>query len=247
MYDNIVNFFNEESNLFEVSKNEFLKLNKNLKVNERLSINVPLRDSNIYPNENEIIVKSVLNELTLNFNKLYLNKIFDINNSYDFIDTRNNSVSNISPFSDMAKEIYFFLKENINDKYNNLVTNSQLAVFIQDFPEFVVHSNGQVQNGSNIYKIGKFLGCDVWVDPYMKWAENKIGLFSNIGYNFNNIKSIINNNHNTTANILSVSYGVSVNVGNAKVLYIIDSNNMHNDFKKMHRDIKITEILDKKN
>lgn len=58
-----------------------------------------------------------------------------------------------------------------------IVTNGQLAAFLQDSSSFVVENSGSVElSAGGIYPVGQIAGITVFTDPYLKWNENTVVL-----------------------------------------------------------------------
>lgn len=132
-------------------------------------------------------------------------------------------------------------------EYKNIITTGMVASVLQDCSEFHVESTGggKISSGSSIYKVGRLLNLDVWVDPFLKYSDNRIVLFNDIGINIYNISSSIQSQA-TFAPRLVLQCDFAFDVGDSKVIFIIDneSSDSFRQYKSLQRDIKIDGILD---
>jgi hypothetical protein len=126
---------------------------------------------------------------------------------------------------------------------NNLVTNTRLGSNLQDSSDFIVSNS--LQSGVMISKVGSLdRKVDVYIDPIMKWEDNYIFLFDDIYVDISNFSAQIIND-TTLFPRLEVSYDLSFEIFNPKVLYVFEDEYMDNytAYKQINRDRKINKIL----
>ena len=133
--------------------------------------------------------------------------------------------------------------------YSNCITNSKTGALLQDNFVFVTDSliSKVINNRGGIYKIGKILDVNIYVDPFMKWNDDVIILFDNFETNSELVSTNIVSDC-TISPRLVVDYNYTFNILDSKLYYIIDNtNSKHYGFiKTRNRDIKIDQVLDDK-
>jgi len=62
---------------------------------------------------------------------------------------------------------------------STIICNGRLATILQNYPEytFTMENKDIYKSGGAIYPIGQIANIKVFVDPYMKWDDNKVYVF----------------------------------------------------------------------
>jgi hypothetical protein len=155
-----------------------------------------------------------------------------------FIDLRN------LKFTEKLNRTSLFLSQF---KYKNLVSCGRLSAELQDSLSFhfsKMKTNPWSGSSHDIYKVGKYLDFEAYVDPYLKWDEEMIYLFNDIRFNINNFQYEVRSEA-TFQPKLVISYDFYFEIGDNEIVYIIDD-----EFQKslpillsQMRDEKIDKLL----
>lgn len=125
-------------------------------------------------------------------------------------------------------------------KYHNMITNSRLAVELQDSPMF--HSNAINRTSNQIYNVGVFNQNNLYVDPYIAYADYRIVFFDNIDINVDDIKLYEKergpDNYNRS---LIIDFMIDFRVNNKHLVGVIDDINA--DALSNYRETKIDDIM----
>jgi hypothetical protein len=83
-------------------------------------------------------------------------------------------------YTQIQKQFITELKSYITSDVNILITNGNLATFLQDFSEYKLGED-EIKNEMKsddgkpkMYKLGKLDELQIMVNPYMRWDDNKI-------------------------------------------------------------------------
>jgi len=94
-----------------------------------------------------------------------------------------------------------------------------------------------------MYKSGKFMDKDLYIDPYMQWGDNKIILFDDIGLELSKDhydKTVVDNT-------ITCEYGFDIPKDPHIICIIEDENSdMHKEYKIEKRHETINKILNQK-
>jgi len=89
-------------------------------------------------------------------------------------------IKKMDKYSIMLNKFSDDLKSYINADVNQLITNGNIGVILQDLQGYRLDFNKNVMVSEDgkpkKYKMGKFDGLQVIIDPYMRWDYNKIVL-----------------------------------------------------------------------
>lgn len=129
--------------------------------------------------------------------------------------------------------------------YKSVIVNSNTLAHLQ---ENYLFSTKDITNVSQtlvdsrvtyIYKRGYILDKSIWIDPFIKYSDNKICLFDNIEINISNFEKHIFE-HKVT---LSVNYAYKVK--DSKMIYILfdKGEEMYKQYIADIRDRKIDNLL----
>lgn len=240
--------------IFESIKNDifipqsYISINKNLKnfSNYKISISVPLNGKDLGFDVNLELVRLLKNEINQNIYKTILKDLFSTS-KFDYVDI-SKSVNIHTSFNDIID----FLVGVRGYKY--LITNTATANSLGDSSRFHFNLSNQTENNvSSViefngipYKFGCLSGYDVYLDPYMKYDDNRICLFNECEINIENLNhSIIAGA--TFAPKMVISYDLAYKVGDSKVIFVLDgdeSSTSYKQYKQLQRDIKIDSLLD---
>ena len=135
-------------------------------------------------------------------------------------------------------------------RFKNVVVSPKIGTFIQDSPSFVISSESMIssQSGSDSYMIGSIYGYhDVYVDPYMKWDDNRLLLFSDACADASSFccSAPIVDSHSFNPRMI-IELDFSCEIAGAHSMFVRDDSNPDIDprlVSKM-RDQKITRLLD---
>lgn len=130
--------------------------------------------------------------------------------------------------------------------FSTMIVNSKLGASIQDSVGYSPHLNSNVINTNGLMcKIGSFFGKEVYVDPFMRYNDNRIILFDDIIMNFDNFSSY-ENNEATFATRTIIEFGYQMIPSNSMLLYVVSDKNDPNygEYLRVTRDEKIDKIID---
>ena len=129
--------------------------------------------------------------------------------------------------------------------FSNMIVNGKLGASIQDSVGYSPHLNSNVINTNGLmYKIGSFFGKEVYVDPFMRYNDNRIILFDDIIMNFDNFSSYENNEATFTPRTI-IEFGYQMIPSNSLLLYVVSDKNDPNyaEYLRTTRDEKIDKIV----
>lgn len=248
------NILNEINNIKSVKLVDFCKINKNLtnfkrfSISSRLNIDMvgSLKSYNIDPEKHAMSL--LMEEMTQTIVKEIYKNLFNTIN-FDYLDVRGVSMGIDDPKK--SKELIDLILQDCT-KYKNISSCTKLGVILQDYSNFSVKPFDSTSRlGALTYKIGKIYEMEVWIDPYMRWNDTKLCLFNDVEVNVENFNSKIVPNPFSTH--LSVDFDLAINVGDSKIIFVIEdgsSINILNEYKSLRtsveRDIKIDSVLDDK-
>lgn len=186
----------------------------------------------------EISIKNIISESTFNIHKQISKKLFE-SSEFDYLD-----ISTHDLFSrDSVKKISTFLISSLKN-YQNILTNAAIGSELQDMFGYT-NLNSQSYSAStsaSIFPAGKLLNSNIFIDPVMKFNENKIALFDKVFLNIKNIDISIAQQA-TFAPLVVVKYDLDIKC-ESKVLYIISANSQeYKKFISIKRDMKIDDLL----
>ena len=182
--------------------------------------------------------KMVLNELTQSFIK-ELSKCLLNTNIFDYIEVKDIDIDFTFPPVLMHKVQ--------SKRYQNVIVSSKMGASIQDSVGYSAYSNSNVVNTSGtLYKVGKFFNSDIWVDPYMRYNDNRMIFFNDVFYNIGELFMNENISSNTFAprTEIILEYKLLTNI--SEILYVIGDRDDPNykDYLRIQRDQKIDQIVD---
>jgi hypothetical protein len=225
----------------------FTKINKNLRNFNSYQISVGLA-----VNENEELPSGVFehiqNEFNQNISKQMINGLISTK-KFDYYDVSKWHNLDMMSINDLIKVSDFIIDSN-NGQYKNIIASPMVACVLQDLARFSVKSGNFVNAGiGRVYNVGSISGIEVWVDPFMKYNDTRVIMFNDVNINIEDIDIRMDYKSSPSFNPrLMVSHELALDVGDSKVLFLLDSQS-HPEFqryKSLQRDIKINDILDEK-
>ncbi len=256
-YDDIVDGINfNRIKLFE--SHELAISNSNLKNPTSFGLSVPLVDpqslvNDIGINAEDNIFGIIRREVSQSVNSIIFSKLF-ATRKFEYLDLSKSGGISGSTYKDQ-RSLYNLIVSS-NEGYSNIISNGYVATSLQDLPEYILTGRNIQRDNYNFNDYGRlsipkdmsFNGPDsinIWVDPYMTYNDTRLVMFSNVEFNFTNLCSAVVNNATFTPSI-KIQYDLSVDVGDSKVIFVIDneSSDVFRKYKSLQRDIKIDNVLD---
>lgn len=239
---NLVDIFNDSAKSFIMSQ-KWMSIDKNLTPFERkkISINLTTVETKLLNLDIESeLVSVVRNQINQDISKNIINKLFDTQ-SFDYLDLRPNG-SIMSGRAHLEKLVGLIL----NNDYKNLITTGLISSQLMDSSAFsaAYMVTDDVKISGRPECLGKLGGrIDVYNDPYMKFNDGRICMFKEVYYNIGDIKSYMSNSQYAPQFV--VEYEISYNVGDSKLIFVIEDENSEafNQYKSLQRDIKINKII----
>lgn len=182
----------------------------------------------------------IINEVNGDLIRHILKSMFDTKN-FDYLDLRPNG-------SLMNGRIHLenLVQMIINSGYKNVATSGKIASEIQDSQFFSPDEIRQtIGSTSNFYKAGSLSGVKIWVDPYMRWNDDRLCLFNHIDINIDNIDLSESINPGDLQSTIKVEHRFGFRVGDTKLIFVIEDENSesYKQYKSLQRDIKIDNII----
>lgn len=253
-YDDIVDGINfNRIKLFE--GNEFLIANSNLKnpTSFTLSVSLDALQSlvSLDINTNDNIFGIIRQEVSQSVNSEIFSKLFGTR-KFEYLDLSKSGGISGTTYRDQ-RSLYNLIVSS-NEGYSNIISNGYVAASLQDLPEYTSKIRNIQRNNYSDYgrlfmsKNMSFNGPDninIWVDPYMTYNDTRLVMFSNVEFNFTNLCSSVVVHASFTPSI-EIKYDLSINVGDSKVIFVIDneSSDIFRKYKSIQRDLKIDNVLD---
>jgi hypothetical protein len=130
------------------------------------------------------------------------------------------------------------------------MTNTHIGSIIQDSADF--HHQKQfsntgfcstIQSSSSPYIIGSIGYTKIFVNPYMKFTDNRLVMFNGSWLNLRNL--IKTDNSDSFNNQVRFNFEVDIKTSDSKVVFIIDSEKSEGylQYKSLLREDKINKIL----
>lgn len=242
-YDNILSQISEK--IF--TPKSFYSINKNLRNFKIYRMNVPVVDSSMSEIFGLDVEKQacslIVNEFNQNINKIITRDLFDTNR-FEWVDLRNISTTHEACDKIVESVIYH------GKGFKNIITNSKIAVSLQDSSYFhlsAYNANVVRSNGSDINEIGSICGIKIWIDPFMTYDDERMVMFNDIYVNIEDVKSTLVDEATFRPRIM-LEHKLDYKFGDHKVIYVVD-NELSSGWlmvKQLNRDLKIDQILNEK-
>lgn len=218
---------------------DFVNKNKNLTNFTKYSLNYsnPNTASAFGLDVDDIVKEMVYSEINQRVSNILLKNLLE-SDSFDYIDYINKNIDD--------NNFYRIVVELIKrENYKYLIVNCQIGSLIQDSPEFAVeYQTTGLRTSAVAYSIGKIRDTKIYVDPYMKFNDNKLFFFNNIDINLSDFR--VSDDPSSFSNLKLVDFLLDFEITDSKIVYVLDSVNSEGYFsyKRALRDKKIDNILD---
>lgn len=249
--DKILDYFN--SNPFKLNIECFTNYNLQHLRPELLKLSVSI-SQNPFVSEDEFILdfsSIVISNFSQEVGKKVVNHIFS-SGKKTFIDLTNRFGTTGHQFQNQSSKSRKIISDLITRQQKYVISNSRISSEIMDSRAFVNLTNaGIISSGAYscglIYKIGKLMEKDFWIDPFMRWDDNFILLFDEIRVDVSNFNSFVVNEANFSPK-LQTMLDFRFEVINPEVFFIFEDDYMKNwniqsIVKQENRDKKIDYIL----
>ena len=232
MNENLLNdILNDSYIKRDISLNNFKKFE--ISINNSFNINIPGVDTDI------MFEKLLYSEVESNIYKEIFKSITDTDD-IDFIDYIGKNIDDGNLYKDIVNLI-------LSNKFSYVITNAQIGSIIQDSQNFHFNkqfSNTSLRTSSAPYVIGSIGPTKVFVNPYMKFTDNRVIMFNGSYLNFRNLdrsEGVSPLNHTN----IRINFEADIKSTPSKVVFIIDSENSEGylQFKSLMRNINIDKIL----
>jgi len=184
----------------------------------------------------------ILDEFNQNINKIITRDLFDTDR-FEWVDLRTIQSTQES----CNKIIESIIEHGVG--FKNIITNARIANCLQDSSYFHISAyNSNVRpSGADIYEIGSICGIKIWIDPYMRYDDDRMVMFNEVSINIEDVKGVIVNEATFTPRI-RLEHKLDYRLGDTKVIYVIESESSPGwlKVKQLNRDLKINKILDEK-
>lgn len=223
----------------------FTKIDKRLRnfSSYQISVGISVDERQELPSG---VFEHVKSEFNQNITKCIFNDLINTC-KFDYYDISKSHNLDMMSINDLVKMSDFIIYSN-NSQYENIIASPMVATVLQDLSRFSVKS-GFINSGiGRVYCVGSISGIQIWVDPFMKYNDTRIIMFNDVNINIEDLNMRMDYNNPSFNPRLMVSYRLSLDVGDSKVLFLLDSQS-HPEFQKyksLQRDIKINDILGEK-
>jgi hypothetical protein len=182
----------------------------------------------------------IVSEVNGDLIRYILKSMFDTKN-FDYLDLRPDG-------SLMNGRIHLenLVQMIINSGYKNVVTSGKIASELGDSQSFSpVDFKQTIRSTSNLYTPGSLSDIKIWVDPYMRWNDDRLCLFNLVDINFNNIDLSDSINPGDLQPTVKIEYTFGFSVRDTKLIFVIENENSesYKHYKSLQRDIKIDNII----
>jgi hypothetical protein len=212
----------------EISLNNF----KRFEVSVSNRFNIPGIDMD------SMINKLLYSEVESSIHKEIFNKITNTDN-FDYVDYIGKNIDD----GQLYKKIVDII---LGSNYSLIITNAKIGSIIQDSTNF--HFQKQFSNTAlntpSSYIIGSIGYTKIFVNPYMKFTDNRLVMFNGSWLNLRNL--IKTDNSDSFNNQVRFNFEVDIKTSDSKVVFIIDSEKSEGylQYKSLLREDKINKILD---
>ncbi len=240
-YDNIIKNVSEKIFI----PKSFYSINKNLRNFKIYQMNAPVVD----PSMGEVFgldlekqsYNLILDEFNRNITKIVTNELFDTNR-FEWVDLR--TIQSTHEASNKIIESIIYHGKG----FKNIITNVKIANCLQDSSYFHISaykSNVLRSNGSELSEIGSICGIKIWIDPYMKYDDDRMVMFNDFYINIEDVRGFIVDEASFRPRI-RLEHKMDFRVSDTKLMYVIESESSPGwlTIKQLNRDLKINQILD---
>jgi hypothetical protein len=222
--------------------NSYIKRNISLNNFKRFEVSINNQFNIPGVDMNSMINKLLYSEVKTTIHKEVFNRIADTND-FDYIDYMNKNIDD----GQLYKQIVDII---LTSNYNTIITNTQIGSIIQDSTNFHFNryfSNTSLRSSPVPYIVGSIGYTKIFVNPYMKFTDNRLVMFNGSWLNLENLSKIddsINSN-----NSIKFIFDLDIKTSDSKVVFIIDSEKSEGylQYKSLLRENKINKILKDEN
>ena len=189
-----------------------------------------------------MINKLLYSEVESSIHKEIFNRITNTDN-FDYVDYIGKNIDD----GQLYKKIVDII---LSSNYSLIITNAQIGSIIQDSTNFHFQkqfSNTALNTSSSPYIIGSIGYTKIFVNPYMKFTDNRLIMFNGSWLNLENL--IKTDNSASFNNQIKFNFEVDIKTSDSKVVFIIDSEKSEGylQYKSLLRENKINKILKDEN
>lgn len=225
------NIFNDSYIKRDISLNNFKKFQ--ITIDNSFNIKIPGVDTDV------MFEKILYSEVESNIYKEIFNSITDTDD-IDYVDYIGKNIYDGNLYKDIISLI-------LSNKFNYVITNAKISSIIQDSQNFHFNkqfSNTLLRSSSAPYVIGSLGPTQVFVNPYMKFTDNRVIMFNGSYLNFRNLdrsEDVSSLNHTN----IRINFETDIKSTPSKVVFIIDSEKSEGylEFKSLIRNINIDKII----
>jgi hypothetical protein len=191
----------------------------------------------------EYILGQILSEISLSIFRNFNKKIISDNN-IDYIFIPPNMYKLESEKNEIfIRELTFKCRRS---GIKNIITSAMIAAEISDSYSYNSSpQNKNITNGS-VYKIGSLGNIDLWVDPYMKYDDNRILGWDDVTCYVSpgDVFEMVEPTQFQTSILLKYRYFLDINYSNVTYYLKDQTSEGYGHFISEMRDKKIDELLD---
>jgi hypothetical protein len=189
-----------------------------------------------------MINKLLYSEVESSIHKEIFNRITNTDN-FDYVDYIGKNIDD----GQLYKKIVDII---LGSNYSLIITNAKIGSIIQDSTNFHFQkqfSNTALNTSSSPYIIGSIGYTKIFVNPYMKFTDNRLIMFNGSWLNLENL--IKTDNSASFNNQIKFNFEVDIKTSDSKVVFIIDSEKSEGylQYKSLLRENKINKILKDEN
>jgi hypothetical protein len=212
----------------DISLNNF----KRFEVSVSNQFNIPGIDMD------SMINKLLYSEVESSIYKEIFNRITNTDN-FDYVDYIGKNIDD----GQLYKQIVDII---LSSNCSLIMTNTHIGSIIQDSADFhhqKQFSNTALNTSSSPYIIGSVGYIKIFVNPYMKFTDNRLIMFNGSWLNLRNL--IKTDNSDSFNNQIKFNFEVDIKTSASKVVFIIDSEKSEGylQYKSLLREDKINKIL----
>jgi hypothetical protein len=122
-------------------------------------------------------------------------------------------------------DLFQFLedREEKKDLRRYIITGIKIGAMIQDYPGFVSAPLESLNHPGSPYLIGIIGESEIYVDPYLKYSDNRLGMFSEGFWNYETTSTQIEVEGTSSPSILS-KYKIKAGDPKSEIYLINDTN-----------------------
>jgi hypothetical protein len=229
---------NKEELLNRIFTDSYIKKDISLNNFKRFEVSVSNQFNIPGIDMDSMINKLLYSEVESSIHKEVFSRITNTDN-FDYVDYIGKNIDD----GQLYKKIVDII---LGSNYSLIITNVQIGSIIQDSTNFHFQkqfSNNSLNTSSSPYIIGSIGHTKIFVNPYLKFTDNRLIMFNGSWLNLKNL--IKTDNSDSTNNQIKFNFEVDIKTSDSKVLFIIDSEKSEGylQYKSLLREDKINKIL----